>query len=86
MYHCPCIVSPGKGLAEEDYPDPTTLRPFGYHQDSGLQADCEYRPAPRFSLKAGYYLSDMSTPGRGNTWVGRFLHFSSLLLTKGELT
>ena len=34
-----------------------------------MQADCEYRPAPRFSLKAGYYLNDMSEPGRGNTWV-----------------
>jgi hypothetical protein len=27
------------------------------------------RAASHCSLKAGYYLSDMSEPGRGNTWV-----------------
>ena len=67
MYHCPCIVTPATG---EDPPtDYESVPPFGYHQDSGMQADCEFRPAPRFSLKAGYYLNDMSEPGRGNTWV-----------------
>lgn len=33
--------------------DYDSLPCFGFHQDSGLQADTEYRPAPRFSLKAG---------------------------------
>eukprot|EP01050_Picozoa_sp_SAG11_P014415 SAG11_NODE_1773_length_4272_cov_6.865085_5_plen_118_part_00 len=66
-------VTPGKGQPDGEYPDPQALPAFGYHQDSGLQIDCEYRPAPRFSLKCGYYLSDMSAPGRGNTWVGKVL-------------
>ena len=25
---------------------------FGFHQDSGQEKDLEYRPAPRFSMKA----------------------------------
>ena len=27
------------------------------------------RPTPRITAKAVYYLSDMSEPGRGNTWI-----------------
>ena len=53
------------------------LTALGFHQDSGLQADCEYRPAPRFSLKVGYYLSDVSTPLRGNTWIVPGSHLST---------
>lgn len=51
------------------------LPPFGYHQDSGLQNDFRnsrdgsYKVSPRISLKVAYYLSDVSSPGSGNTWA-----------------
>ena len=68
VYHFHCNVTPagthtcGPGsttdaasmsaYSAEDV-DYDSLPCFGFHQDSGLQADTEYRPAPRFSLKAG---------------------------------
>eukprot|EP01045_Picozoa_sp_COSAG04_P023817 COSAG04_NODE_2887_length_3420_cov_2.535682_5_plen_86_part_00 len=49
---CPCgQVTPG--VSTEGMPDPSTLPCFNYHQDSGMEKDLEYRPAPRFSMKAG---------------------------------
>jgi ectoine hydroxylase len=51
------------------------LPPFGFHQDSGLQNDfrnCRdgsHEVSPRISIKCAYYLSDMSSPGSGNTWA-----------------
>jgi hypothetical protein len=50
------------------HPDFDTEPCFGFHQDSGLQADCEYRPAPRFSMKAGYFFTDVPL-GAANTWI-----------------
>jgi ectoine hydroxylase-related dioxygenase (phytanoyl-CoA dioxygenase family) len=29
----------------------------------------EEHPRPRLSLKVGYFLTDLSTPGRGNFWI-----------------
>ena len=43
--------------------------PFRYewHQDGGRQnKELETDPRPRLSVKAGYWLSDVSQPGRGN--------------------
>jgi ectoine hydroxylase-related dioxygenase (phytanoyl-CoA dioxygenase family) len=43
--------------------------PFRYewHQDGGWQnKELETDPRPRLSVKAGYWLSDVSQPGRGN--------------------
>jgi ectoine hydroxylase-related dioxygenase (phytanoyl-CoA dioxygenase family) len=79
-YHFHCNVTPGKGgsaLSEGDdsdghapnHPDFDSLPCFGFHQDSGLQADCEYRPAPRFSMKAGFFFTDVTNPGMANTWI-----------------
>ena len=43
---------------------------FGWHQDSGrLNFDMETDPRPRISLKVGYFLTDLTEPGRGNFWI-----------------
>lgn len=40
---------------------------FGWHQDGGRQnRELETDPRPRLSVKAVYWLSDVSRPGRGN--------------------
>jgi hypothetical protein len=47
-------------------PDPA----WGWHQDGGrLNVDLETEPRPRVSLKAVYWLSDVSRPGHGNTRI-----------------
>lgn len=48
-----------------------------WHQDSmRVNDEIETHPRPRLSLKVGYYLTDVSEPGRGNTLVvpGSQLH------------
>lgn len=43
---------------------------WGWHQDGGrLNLDLETDPRPMISLKVAFWLSDVSTPGRGNTLV-----------------
>jgi ectoine hydroxylase-related dioxygenase (phytanoyl-CoA dioxygenase family) len=51
------------------YPPVAADVPFRYewHQDGGWQnKELETDPRPRLSVKAGYWLSDVSQPGRGN--------------------
>jgi ectoine hydroxylase len=61
MYHCHCDVHP----PEDDKP-----QPWGWHQDGGvMNRDLESEPRPRISVKVGYFLSDVSEPGRGNFMV-----------------
>ena len=63
LYHAHLIVTPGCARM----PDEKT---FGWHQDSGrVNREIESRPRPRLSLKAAYFLSDCSEPGRGNFWI-----------------
>jgi ectoine hydroxylase len=65
LYHCHLIVTP-------PLPPDTPLeeKTFGWHQDSGrVNVEMESHPRPRLSLKAAYFLSDTSEPGRGNFWV-----------------
>jgi ectoine hydroxylase-related dioxygenase (phytanoyl-CoA dioxygenase family) len=43
---------------------------FAWHQDGGRQnRELETDPRPRLSIKAAYWLSDLSQPGRGNLKV-----------------
>ncbi len=43
---------------------------FRWHQDSGrMNIEMETRPRPRISVKVGYFLTDVSEPGRGNFWI-----------------
>ena len=63
LYHAHMIVTPPSGKARDD-------ATFGWHQDSGrVNLEMEGHPRPRLSLKGAYFLSDLSTPGRGNFWV-----------------
>lgn len=48
----------------------TTTWAVAWHQDSmRVNDEIEIHPRPRLSLKVGYYLSDVSEPGRGNTLI-----------------
>jgi ectoine hydroxylase len=50
-------------------PDTTTWQ-VAWHQDSmRVNDEIEIHPRPRLSLKVGFYLSDVSEPGRGNTLI-----------------
>jgi ectoine hydroxylase len=54
------------------HPPLRAARPFRYewHQDGGRQnREIETRPRPRLSVKLGYWLCDVSGPGRGNLKV-----------------
>ncbi len=59
MYHCHLDVHP----PEHD----GGRRPWMWHQDGGIvNRDLEGSPRPRLAVKLGYFLTDVSEPGRGN--------------------
>ncbi len=63
-YHSHFIVTP-PGADRGQAP-----KRLGWHQDSGrVNAEIESNPRPRLSLKVSYWLSDISTPDKGNLWV-----------------
>ena len=71
LYHSHYIVKPP--LAEH-----YNQRRLGWHQDSGrLNIDLEGEPRPRVSLKVGFFLTDVSEPGRGNFHVIPGSHLSN---------
>ena len=62
LYHTHITVTPPVPL--EDRPSKQRLH---WHQDSGrVNLDIETIPAPRISVKIGYFLTDVSEGGRGN--------------------
>ena len=62
LYHTHITVTPPVPL--EDRPSKKRLH---WHQDSGrVNLDIETIPAPRISVKIGYFLTDVSEGGRGN--------------------
>ena len=62
LYHTHITVTPPVPL--EDRP---TKKRLHWHQDSGrVNLDIETIPAPRISVKVGYFLTDVSEGGRGN--------------------
>ena len=62
LYHTHITVTPPVPL--EDRPSKKRLH---WHQDSGrVNLDIETIPAPRISVKVGYFLTDVSEGGRGN--------------------
>ena len=62
IYHNHCTITPP--LSPEARED---RKPLFWHQDSGrLSLDMEIVPSPRLSVKVGYFLTDVSEPGRGN--------------------
>eukprot|EP01050_Picozoa_sp_SAG11_P031996 SAG11_NODE_10185_length_849_cov_0.613333_1_plen_189_part_10 len=67
---CPVTAAVPAGTA---VPDMAMVTQFPFHRDGGLDRhrglEFEERPSPRMTIKAIYYVSDCSEPGRGNTWV-----------------
>jgi ectoine hydroxylase len=62
-YHSHLDVTPPASRA-------TAAWDVAWHQDSmRVNDEIETHPRPRLSLKVGFYLSDVSEPGRGNTLV-----------------
>jgi ectoine hydroxylase-related dioxygenase (phytanoyl-CoA dioxygenase family) len=74
LYHSHMIVTPPLGAGEEA---PKRLL---WHQDSGrINIDIETDPRPRVSLKIGFFLTDVSTPDRGNFHVIPGSHLTNRL-------
>jgi len=42
---------------------------YGWHRDGGIINEDLPKPAPLLSIKVGFYLSDLTEPGRGQTYV-----------------
>ena len=81
---CPCFtqnVTPAAASGTV-IPSADEVPTFNFHQDSGMEKDLEYRPAPRFSMKAAYYLTDVLSEGMGNTWLVPAQHLSPHPLVK----
>ena len=77
-YHYHTNVHPPGAGVSPDVPEPAPTdteyyrdvhRCFGFHKDTGMGADCETPVQPRFSIKAGYYFSDVPDPSFAPTWV-----------------
>lgn len=65
LYHSHLGVNPP--VAPEKRGEQKTL---SWHQDSGrVNVELESNPRARLSLKIGYFLTDLTTPGRGNFWI-----------------
>ncbi|MFP6675642.1 MAG: phytanoyl-CoA dioxygenase family protein [Pirellulaceae bacterium] len=63
LYHSHLDVTPTENAAAQDWS-------VAWHQDSmRVNDEIESDPRPRLSLKIGYYLTDVSESGRGNTLI-----------------
>lgn len=61
LYHSHLDVTPNENAHVQNWS-------VAWHQDSmRVNDEIESDPRPRLSLKVGYYLTDVSEPGRGNT-------------------
>ena len=58
-----------------------------WHQDSGrVNVEMETHPRPRLSLKVGYFLTDVSEPGRGNFYIRPGSHLSEMSVPESEIS
>jgi ectoine hydroxylase len=63
LYHSHLDVTPQESDRAQDWH-------VAWHQDSmRVNDEIESNPRPRLSVKIGYYLTDVSRPGRGNTLI-----------------
>ncbi|MEO2011828.1 MAG: phytanoyl-CoA dioxygenase family protein [Pirellulaceae bacterium] len=63
LYHSHLDVTPPENAAAQNWS-------VAWHQDSmRVNDEIESDPRPRLSLKIGYYLTDVSESGRGNTLI-----------------
>jgi ectoine hydroxylase len=70
LYHSHLDVTPNENARRQGWK-------VAWHQDSmRVNDEIESNPRPRLSVKIGYYLTDVSEPGRGNTLIvpGSHLH------------
>ena len=63
LYHSHLDVTPNESARRQDWR-------VAWHQDSmRVNDEIESAPRPRLSLKVGFYLTDVSKPGHGNTLI-----------------
>ena len=63
LYHSHLDVTPNENAHVQNWS-------VAWHQDSmRVNDEIESDPRPRLSIKVGYYLTDVSEPGRGNTLI-----------------
>ncbi len=63
LYHSHLDITPDESAHTQNWS-------VAWHQDSmRVNDEIEGDPRPRLSLKVGYYLTDVSEPGRGNTLI-----------------
>ena len=63
LYHSHLDVTPNESARRQDWR-------VAWHQDSmRVNDEIESDPRPRLSLKVGFYLTDVSKPGHGNTLI-----------------
>ena len=63
LYHSHLDITPDESAHTQNWS-------VAWHQDSmRVNDEIESDPRPRLSLKVGYYLTDVSEPGRGNTLI-----------------
>ena len=63
LYHSHLDVTPNEKARRQDWR-------VAWHQDSmRVNDEIESDPRPRLSLKVGFYLTDVSKPGHGNTLI-----------------
>ncbi len=71
LYHSHLDSTPTENAAAQQWS-------VAWHQDSmRVNDEIESNPRPRLSLKVGYYLTDVSQPGRGNTLIVPGSHLSN---------
>jgi ectoine hydroxylase-related dioxygenase (phytanoyl-CoA dioxygenase family) len=73
LYHSHLDITPTENFAAQNWS-------VAWHQDSmRVNDEIESNPRPRLSLKIGFYLTDVSQPGRGNTLIVPGSHLSNEL-------
>jgi hypothetical protein len=64
------VTPPSAGDPGHQRPDATAASVDGWHRDGGrINAETDGSPSPRLAVKVGFFITDVSTPGCGNTWV-----------------
>jgi ectoine hydroxylase len=73
VYHSHLDVTPPENAANQNWS-------VAWHQDSmRVNDEIESDPRPRLSLKIGFYLTDVSQPGYGNTLIVPASHLNNSL-------
>ena len=80
VYHAHLTINPPEPDADPEE------RWLEWHQDSGrVNVELKTFPPPRLSLKVGYFLTDVSEPGRGNFYIIPGSHLSDQVPPSSEV-